>query len=475
MTGGMLIPGLPAPALPEKSTIFHGTETSTSTPTAQGAIAMGGLTTAREAGHDALQDQLANAREVAGVEAQGAQDLVDLQRRQQEERARREAEQREQVAQRVAQAAQARKAMEMRAGEAGRDLWDDKGTPFRILGALLVGLSQGAYQRAGGQGMGPVYQMFEKERALDRQRKLDAFQASKDFHDLAQNDVTAAHRALADELARIDNQHLAAANILKAEVAALAKKKGLPGVFAAGQKELAAFDADAFQKEAQLQEHFKTTTRRETPTVTINENKAANAPKPSEGEEKLALYSSQMKRDLDIIRENPALSAKTLDKVQAQELGASAADKAAGEGVGGAFSVGLGRKLGVIPRTKYEGLKPGEQKVVNAWDSVVENFVRMKTGAGMPEQEARTAALRNAPTAGDSKEVVAQKFKRLEDAANEMQAISGPAAQRLQAAQPAAPAPTPAPSRKPAKFAPVEKKTIGKTTYVRINGDWWVQ
>lgn len=164
----------------------------------------------------------------------------------------------------------------------------------------------------------------------------------------------------------------------------------------------------------------------------------ARGGQPTENQTKLALLAQQMKGELDTISKNPQLAQSVLGKMQSGALAAEAADKSAASGLPGAAGVALLRGAGLVPKSKYEKLTDQEQLVANAWDNAVEKYARVLTGAGMPIDEARRLALQDAPHAGDSPVVVAQKFKRMTSFAAQAMSLAGKAAERVAPAAPGA-------------------------------------
>lgn len=344
----------------------------------------------------------------------------------------------------------ARRRQELEESSKITDLWEDKGGPgrgsaiARIMGAFAVGLAENAWTRAGGQGPSPLAQKVEAEIAADRQKKIDRFVRAKDFVAMAHEDVERAKDDLAEELKRLDDEAVVKRNLLAAKFEKQGKLLAIPRAQENARLAAAEMRAKNAESEAREENHLIASRTSGHKTEVWNDAKPSASKGPTESESKLALYSKQMQRDLDIIQKNPALTQSVLERVQSQKATADSADRSAGGGIVNAISVGAARKVGLIPRNKLEGLKPEEQKVFNAWEDATENFVRMKTGAGMPAEEAREAAFKNIPQPGDSKAVAAQKYQRLREAANEMATLGGAATQRLEAGRPQPPT---APSR----------------------------
>jgi hypothetical protein len=348
--------------------------------------------------------------------------------------------------------AEARRA-EMEKSAKITDYWQDRSTPARILSAIVLGMAEGANR---GNGPSSAMQVYQDAVARDRQAKLDKYGASKEAFEGAQQRVGAAAAMGKDTLHQLDDEYISRANVLSKELEA-AKKK-VPQAAAGIDQTVAAIQADAAQKKMEQGNRYadevhgqQVNRQASTSTRTVTGQKAGSA-HPTEGQAKMALLAKQMQGELETIHANPGLMSATLDKIQANQLKAEAADKSAGSGIIGAASVGLGRAVGAIPRSKYEDLTAQEQKVANAWDNAVEKYARVLTGAGMPAEEARRMALQDAPHAGDSVDVVKQKLTRMDGAAQQMMNLSGAAGAQVSGVAPqAAPTPNvPAPKSAPA-------------------------
>jgi len=168
------------------------------------------------------------------------------------------------------------------------------------------------------------------------------------------------------------------------------------------------------------------------------ERRAGEKP-PTEAQGKHALYGAQIKGELEVLKRGIDISDDALRKVQENSLRAEAADNSAASGnVSALVTSGL-RRAELVPASKYEGLTPEEQKIANAMDNAVQYIVRVKTGAGMPESEARREAVQMAWHAGDSPELKQQKLERLEAFADQTLSLAGSAAEKtLRAQRPAA-------------------------------------
>ncbi len=147
---------------------------------------------------------------------------------------------------RAAVAADEQATKEVEANRKFTDYWEDKGTAAKIFATLLVGLNEYARSGRGMGGPNMAWEIFKQAEAGDRQKKLDKFQASKDFAEIRKKGVDAARQALKDEENRLDNEGVARGKAYAQETKALAARVGKPGALAAA----AEVDAKAKAEEA---------------------------------------------------------------------------------------------------------------------------------------------------------------------------------------------------------------------------------
>lgn len=171
----------------------------------------------------------------------------------------------------------------------------------------------------------------------------------------------------------------------------------------------------------------------------------------TETDKKFALMGKGILDDLTVVGEGAALTPQMLDQWQRSSTMFDASGRAIEKGVVGAAGVSVGRAVGLLPRTKYEGLSAQQQVAANALDSAGEKLFRIYTGAGMPETEARRMVTQQLPHAGDSPEVVRTKIARLRADAERMSALGGRATSTIagieRAPTPTTPAAAPAGKR----------------------------
>lgn len=161
---------------------------------------------------------------------------------------------------------------------------------------------------------------------------------------------------------------------------------------------------------------------------------ATTAEKPTEGQVKNAFLGTEMAQDLKTVDQLPPLSPAALEQMQRNDLGFAAADKAAMSGATGNLMVAGARALNLVPKSRYEGLSETEQRAANAWDSALDKYVRLLTGAGMSNEEATRSALQYKPMPGETPELQKQKFSRLRAASQALQTLGGPATRQLKGA-----------------------------------------
>lgn len=324
-------------------------------------------------------------------------------------------------------------------GRSGLRIWN---AVMMGLGELGAGLARTGHNLAADVIQSQIQHYYTMEREkIERQRETVAS---------AKEGVAIARQDKADKLADLQVDMLARSAALKQSIEARVAEVGTEHARVFGKRMLNALE----QEDLKIKRDWLTGQRAKISSTSTYQatDGAAGGGRGQSGtaeQQKLGLYARDMMRDLETIRQNPQLTGDVLAKIQKNQLASESADKRSGEGLFAAAGVGAGRMVGLIPKSKYDNLTPEHQSVVNAWDNAVENFVRMKTGAGMPVEEARREALQNAPSAGDSPLVIAQKFRRLQSAAADMLAASGPAGVAIQAraGAPAGVAPTPAPAK----------------------------
>lgn len=315
-----------------------------------------------------------------------------------------------------------------------QDFWADKGIGSKVVAAiaLAMGAVGGALTGKGGNvAMDVINKSIDDDYRLQR-AKIDV-QARK--VEGAKEGIQMARQSHADQIADLELTQAAKWNAVGDAAATRAAQVGTQAAAVQAQR----IQTDAQQKrDLHLEQWLEGQRAKVTSTNTsVQGTGAAGAGgKSTEAQQKLALLAQQMNGELDTIQKNPAMAQGVLSKMQTRGISAEAADATASKGILGAAAVGLGRAAGVIPKSKYENMTDQEQLVANAWDNATEKYARVLTGAGMPEGEARRLALQDAPHAGDSPVVIAQKFQRMRAFANQSMSLAGPAATAIAPAAP---------------------------------------
>lgn len=271
--------------------------------------------------------------------------------------------------------------------------------------------------------------MLEKQRLEEGDKKVGN----------ARQGMLDTREAKAEAMADLEREHAAWNKALASKARAEAASFGTEHAKIEGEKIANAAEQRAAQNIQRLGALRRVQVESRTSwTNTTGAGAGAGGGNPTEKQTMLAILSQQMQGELDTISKNAPITAKVLSKMQSQGLGAEAADRAAAAGLTGAAGVAVARALGLVPKSKYEGMTPQEQLVANAWDNAVEKYARVLTGAGMPIDEARRLALQDAPHAGDSPVVMAQKFRRMQSFAQQAMSLSGKAGQQIAPAAPGA-------------------------------------
>jgi hypothetical protein len=243
---------------------------------------------------------------------------------------------------------------------------------------------------------------------------------------MAKDQLTEAESAKRDRLSDLAMSFAARQSVLADKIEAAGKEAGTGFALKESERQAAAIRGDASKVILDDLKGLRTQVHTAPNPAAVGGGRGGGQPTESQG--KLAFLAQQMKGDLDTIIKNPALSQKGLEQMQRNQLAGEAADKTATGGLLGNLAVAGGRALGAIPKSKYQGLSDNDQLVANAWDNALEKYVRLLTGAGMPADEARRMGDQNAPRPGETPVMMAQKFRRLEAATEQMMSLAGKAA-----------------------------------------------
>ena len=93
--------------------------------------------------------------------------------------------------------------------------WEDRGTPAKILSAILVGLGAGA---ASGGGRNTALDIYQRAEDQDRQIKLDRLKASTESYHRSTDDIAGAHDRYRQGLADIENSLQARNMVLQRQI-----------------------------------------------------------------------------------------------------------------------------------------------------------------------------------------------------------------------------------------------------------------
>lgn len=352
-----------------------------------------------------------------------------------------------------------------------KDFWADKTTGQRVLSRIGVALG------AAGAAMAkiPNFALQMLNSAIEQDFAVQRFNIDKQKQVAqAEGGVLAARQWREDALRDLDIRRAGAERATAAQVEAEASKRGTDVAQLNGAKAAEGLRMQAAQREQKWQEgqrvKIQSEVQKQTVTGTGGAGAGGRGGQPTESQAKMALLAEQMRGELKLLERLPGLTDKALEKMQSNQTWVDVADRAAAGGAGKALLADLGRKAGVVPKSKYAGLSEKDQQVANAWDNVLEKYTRLLTGAGMPADEARRMALQDAPHAGDAPAVRAQKLERMRNAAAQMMALSGTAAARVQAATPGAP--VGAPAAAPAAAGGRRGKVNGKPAMIFADGSY---
>lgn len=426
----------------------------------------------------AKKEALEGGQQLATDQAKLASDQRALEERQQQEAAALQARHDKADAAATQQAAAAREAVK---GFKFKDYWADKSSAARVGSALAVAL--GALGASLTKTPNFALQILDKKMDDDHRSQVERLQQLKDDEVMARTGIADAREARASALAALNIKGAAGLRVIKAQMEEAAARSTDANYKKMVAAKAAEWDAQAaerdkaghaalYQMEIDKADKFQrtsVTSKRIADPAAGRGGAGAGGKAPTESQAKTALLAQQMLDEITTLDKSGfSLSPKALDKLQSNTLASQTADKSQSSGWVGNAGTSLARSVGMVPKSKYDGLAPGEQRIANAWDNLIEKYARVLTGAGMPEGEANRMAVQNAPHAGDSPQVLQQKMTRMRNAASQMMSLSGGAATMVQGAQQAAP-PTAAPSGP----QPGTTRQVGGKTY-RFDGRGWL-
>jgi hypothetical protein len=315
--------------------------------------------------------------------------------------------------------------------ESRNTFWARQDTPYKLRAgvSLLLGLVGGLTD---GSNVGA--QRIHAAIEADAARFKDKLDMQEKILERSKGDVTAARQKILEQKQLIDIRSAAALDSVAAQAEARARRLGIDEAQIKGNAGILSLREAATEKKQKWLEGQRDKvmieSARTVSTGAGNGSGGIGKP-PTEAQSRNAFLGKSMLDELDALGNGSALTSEVLARVQRQGNTVEAAEKTADKGIGGSLAVGAARKLGLIPKTKYEGLNAAQQQAANRIDNAVEKYARLLTGAGMPIEEQRRMMLQNAPQPGDTPEVVAEKLARLRAEANRMIALSGNAAAQV--------------------------------------------
>lgn len=332
---------------------------------------------------------------------------------------------------------------------------EDMGTFRHALAS--IGVALGAYAATRSGGPNTAFEIFkageqshrEKQRALVDQNAAQIEQAT--------GNVRAANEMRTRAMAAIDEKYLLKNKFLQNMIEA--KIKAIPTAAASGQAELAKLrkDYDATEMDvAQKLAGTRTDQGPEKSTTTVEGKAQPGTTNPSPQFDKtLAIYGDAMDSAIKEMDSLPRPTQKELETAQNNESLLEAASEQ-NKTYGGAARTIVGRKLGVVPRTRGEGLSDTAQAYLNAMDRANEGFQRVVSGANLQEKERTRLMNQLTILPGDSEKVVQAKLAGMRRERDNFLALSGKAAQQL-------PSQKSVPSPAPGGQTPAQKAYTAKT------------
>lgn len=360
------------------------------------------------------------------------------------------------IAQSMAEQKAAREAMRK---EKPTTYMEDLSPIRRALTALSLGAGSYASSMTGGPNTAmQIYQSFE---AADRKKKEDQLSLKAQRLADTTGDIKAAQDFYTNGMLGIQNREMARLGYFKSAIEAQMKR--VPQAAVAGEEAKTLIDKSSAEKELAQQNLLaaKHTTENQGTVKTVQDTsqkaEAASNAKPTQFEQTLALHGDTMQKSIDQMRKLTPISQDGLAKAQDNE---SYLDAAAEENksFGGAFKVTAGRKLGIVPRNKGEGMSENDQLYMNALDGANEGFQRVLSGANIQEKERSRLSNQLMIQPQDPPKVVQFKLDKMEREKNNFILLAGKAGQEIEARNAADKAKSdplqPPPALQPGQIAP---------------------
>lgn len=278
----------------------------------------------------------------------------------------------------------------------------------QVLAGVLQGVAQWSHTRAGGTGAAPGVEAFNAAIARDRQLKLDKFTASKEFAALAQQDVEKAELALRNRLAQIDNDHIAAGNLLKARLENMKARWKTNEARASADAAAAAIDTANAEKLARMEADFgQQVTHHGVTTTTTDQTGEGSKPTATSqlGAARAGLIVSTVK---DVLA-SPTVSTSGLQTLRTNKARLEASRQApAVEALVGGLS---GGKVGIAPTEgEQQGLSQPDRQALSRQSVLNETVTYLTTGAAATKQEAESKTQQLQIMPSDSKETTRAKL-----------------------------------------------------------------
>ncbi len=200
---------VPVPTDPALKVTKQGPTVVKKKKTAETEAALGSLDVADVAQTTALEEKKGAIEGIGRVDEQIANERFALDQQRQERRELTQTELGAEIQKKREEYA-ARQAAQEKAGNIEPLLTGWKA----VLGGILQGLAQYSHTAAGNAGTAPGVEAWTSAIARDRQMKIDRYTRSKEFTDLAKNNLELAELSLRKRLADYDSDAIAAGNLL---------------------------------------------------------------------------------------------------------------------------------------------------------------------------------------------------------------------------------------------------------------------
>lgn len=158
---------------------------------------------------------------------------------------------------------------------------------------------------------------------------------------------------------------------------------------------------------------------------------AKEAKAPTEAQSRLAVFAGTIDDAIKNVGDAAVLTPEILAKYQKNQGQAEWADKTAERGLIPGAAVGVARVFGAVAKSKFDGIPPEAQVVLQQIEAAKEAMARIHSGGAIPTAEDRAFADLWAPKAGDSPQLIAQKLRQMKAEGERYMALSGNAGERV--------------------------------------------